>query len=149
MLVRGSAVVWGVALMVLAGHGLGADAGTLEARRELSQRQHQDELRLRLQQNPRAVPLPKLDLQQPQEFQRFEFHERQQQLLFDQQNVQQQDLLARQRLKPRSEAGSDARDELHRFARERQQQLERFEWERQQMQQSFTFGAPRLQAGSR
>jgi hypothetical protein len=147
LLLPALAIFCGVQLMVLAGQGICADA--LEARRELSQQQHQDELLLRLQQNPRAAPSPKLDLQQPREFRQFEFQERQQQLLFDQQMGQQQDLHARQALKPRSEAGPDARNELRRFARERQQQLERFEWERQQLQQSFTPGAPRLQAGSR
>lgn len=149
MLLPGLAVFCGVQLMVLAGQGICADAGTLEARRELSLQQHQDELVLRLQQNPRAAPSPKLDLQQPQEFRQFEFQERQRQLLFDQQKVQQQDLHARQALKPRSETESDARNELRHFAQERQQQLQRFEWERQQLQQSLTPGAPRLQAGSR
>ena len=149
LLLRVLAVFCGVQLMVLAGHGICADAGMLDARRELSQQQHQDELLLRLQQNPRAASSPTLDLQQPQVFWQFEFQERQQQLLFDQHNVQQQDLHAWQGLKPRSETGSDARNELRRFAHERQQQLQRFEWERQQLQQSFTIGAPRLQAGSR
>ena len=133
MLLPGLAVFCGVQLMVLAGHGICADAGTLEARRELSLQQHQDELVLRLQQNPRAAPLPKFDLRQPQVFRQFEFQERQQQLLFDQHNVQQQELHARQGLKPRSKTGSDARNELRRFADERQHQLQRFEWERQQL----------------
>ncbi len=54
MLVRALAFFCGVSLAVLVGHGLCADSGTLEARRELLQQQHQDELQLRLQQNSRT-----------------------------------------------------------------------------------------------
>jgi hypothetical protein len=81
--------------MVLVGRGLCADAETLEPRRELLQQQRQDELQLRLQQNSRA-PSPKLDLQRPQAVREFELQERQQQLLFDQHEMQQQELHARQ-----------------------------------------------------
>lgn len=140
------AVYCGVQLMVL---GLYACAGTLDARRELSREQHQDELRLYLQQNPRAVPSQALDLQRPQELRQFEFQQRQQQLLSEQHQAQQQELHLRQELKMRSEAQPDARSELRRFARERQQQRENFAWQRQQLQQNFTSEAPRLHAWSR
>jgi len=140
--VRGVVFFCGVSLMVLAGHGLCADVETREARRELSQQQRQDEPQLRLQQNSRA-PSPKLDLQRPQAVREFELQERQQQLLFDQHEVQQQELHARQERKMRFEAGPDARNDLRRFARERQQQLQRFDWDRQQLRQSFSSEAPR------
>ena len=147
MLARGVTFFCGVSLMVL-GHGLCADAETLEARRELLQRQHQDELQLRLQQNSRALS-PKLDLQRPQAVREFEFQERQQQLLFDQHEVEQQVLHARQERKLQFEAGPDARNDLRRFARERQQQLQRFEWDRQQLRQGFSPEAPRLETRPR
>ncbi len=144
MLVRALAFFCGVSLAVLVGHGLCADSGTLEARRELLQQQHQDELQLRLQQNSRT-PSPWLDLQRPQAVREFELQERQQQLLSDQHEVQQQVLHARQERKLQFEAGPDARNDLRRFARERQQQLQRFEWDRQQLRQSFSSEAPRLE----
>ena len=145
---RGVVFFCGVSLMVLAGHGLCADTETLEARRELLQQQRQDELQLRLQQNPRA-PSPKLDLQRPQAVREFELQERQQQLLFDQHEVQQQELHARQERRMQFEAGPDARNDLRRFARERQQQLQRFEWDRQQLRQSFSSEAPHLETAPR
>ena len=142
MRVRGLALFCSVSLMALVEHGLCADAGTLDARRELLQQQHQDELQLRLQQYLRSQS-PKLDLQRPQALREFELQERRQQLLFDQHELEQQQLHARQERRMQLEAGPDTRNELHRFAHERQQQVQRFEWDRQQLRQSLSSEAPR------